>query len=176
MLSKLLYQKVTHTHRHTLFYSMFHTNKNRSKKNIHEFFCLSAETPEVSVSVWPPGSNIYPGECMLLRCSVASGSRSVWTYRWFRNKPHTALTPNPRHLASHDSYSITGVTREDGGSYWCQAERRGRNSTTVLLSDPARLTVSGELRDWPQALQRAVGFLLQHMHSKTHKDEVTSQM
>uniref|UniRef100_A0A667ZVL9 Ig-like domain-containing protein n=1 Tax=Myripristis murdjan TaxID=586833 RepID=A0A667ZVL9_9TELE len=71
----------------------------------------------VTVSVWPPGSNIYPGECMLLRCSVVSGSRSVWTYQWFRNKPHMALTPNPRHLASHDSYSITGVTREDGGSY-----------------------------------------------------------
>ncbi|XP_029906043.1 pregnancy-specific beta-1-glycoprotein 4-like [Myripristis murdjan] len=103
---------------------------------------ISKEAPEVTVSVWPPGSNIYPGECMLLRCSVVSGSRSVWTYQWFRNKPHMALTPNPRHLASHDSYSITGVTREDGGSYWCQVERRGSNSTTVLLSDPARLTVS----------------------------------
>ncbi|XP_044054277.1 sialoadhesin-like [Siniperca chuatsi] len=101
------------------------------------------ETPKVSVSVWPPGSNIYLGECVLLQCTVESNSSFVWSYRWFRHKPHTAPTPNLRHLVSGDSYSITAVMREDAGRYWCQAERWESNITSVvLLSQPATLSVS----------------------------------
>ncbi|KAM7410360.1 hypothetical protein PAMA_001684 [Pampus argenteus] len=100
------------------------------------------EVLKVSVSVWPPGSNIYLGECVLLQCAVESNSSFVWSYRWFMYKPHTAQTPNPRHLVYGDSYSITAVTREDAGSYWCQAERQGSNTSTVLLSQPATLSVS----------------------------------
>nr|XP_046248648.1 uncharacterized protein LOC124061129 isoform X2 [Scatophagus argus] len=101
------------------------------------------ETLKVSVSVWPPGSNIYIGECVFLQCTVESNSSFVWNYHWFRHKPHLALTPNPRHLVSSDSYSITAVMREDAGSYWCQAERWEANTTSVvLLSQPAALSVS----------------------------------
>uniref|UniRef100_UPI0037E7E6C8 limbic system-associated membrane protein-like n=1 Tax=Semicossyphus pulcher TaxID=241346 RepID=UPI0037E7E6C8 len=96
---------------------------------------------KVSVSVWPPGSNIFLGESVLLRCTVESNSSFV--YRWFRHNPHPALTPNPRHLVSGDSYSITAVTREDAGRYQCQVERRERNiSSVVILSQPAALRVS----------------------------------
>ncbi|XP_044216868.1 Fc receptor-like protein 6 [Thunnus albacares] len=102
----------------------------------------SKEVLKVSVSVWPLGSNIYLGECVLLQCAVESNSSFVWRYRWFMHKPHSAQTPNPRHLVSGDSYSITAVTREDASSYWCQAESRGSNTTTVLLSQPAKLNVS----------------------------------
>ncbi|XP_051233834.1 uncharacterized protein LOC127350852 isoform X2 [Dicentrarchus labrax] len=103
----------------------------------------SKETLKVSVSVWPPGSNLYLGECVLLQCTVQSNSSFVWSYQWFRQKPHTAPTPNPRHLVSGDSYSITAVTREDAGSFWCQAERWEGNTTSVLLlSQPATLSVS----------------------------------
>ncbi|XP_041791145.1 Fc receptor-like protein 6 isoform X2 [Chelmon rostratus] len=101
------------------------------------------ESLRASVSVWPPGSNIYLGDCVLLQCSVESNSSVAWSYRWFRHKPHLAPTPDPRHLFSGDSYSITAVTREDAGSYWCQAERRGSNATSVVFhSQPAKLSVS----------------------------------
>ncbi|XP_073332500.1 uncharacterized protein [Pagrus major] len=103
----------------------------------------SKETLKVSVSVWPPGLNIYLGECVLLQCKVESNSSSVWSYRWFRDKPHPPPTPNPRHLVSGDSYSISAVTREDAGSYRCQAERRESNTTPVAFdSQPATLSVS----------------------------------
>lgn len=102
----------------------------------------SEEALKVSVSVWPPGSNVHLGESVLLQCTVKSNSSSVRKYRWFRNTPDTVLALNPRHLVSGDSYSITGVTRDDAGTYWCQAERGGSNGTMVLLSRPTTLSVS----------------------------------
>ncbi|XP_039667697.1 uncharacterized protein LOC120565756 [Perca fluviatilis] len=105
----------------------------------------SKETLKASVSVWPPGSNIYLGECVLLQCSVESNSSFAWSYQWLKHEPRAALasTSNPRHLVSGDSYSITAVTREDAGSYWCRAERWESNSSSVvLLSQPATLGVS----------------------------------
>lgn len=96
------------------------------------------------MSVWPPGSNIYLGESVLLQCTVESNSSFVWSYRWFRHKLRTAQTSNPRHLISGDSYSITAVATEDAGSYWCQAERRDSNTTMVRLSQLTTLSVSGE--------------------------------
>ncbi|KAM9480509.1 sialoadhesin-like isoform 1-T1 [Salvelinus alpinus] len=92
------------------------------------------------LSVWPPGSTIYIRESVALGCSVEAGANYSWTYHWFRHTSHKLVTPNARHMISGDSYSITGVAKADGGSYWCQAERNG--STTPLLSDPAHLTVS----------------------------------
>ncbi|XP_070764974.1 Fc receptor-like protein 6 [Enoplosus armatus] len=102
---------------------------------------LPAETLKVSVSVWPPGSNIYLGECVWLQCTVEPNSSFVWSYRWFKHIPHT--TPNPRHLVSGDSYSITAVMREDAGRYRCQARRQMSNTSSVILvSQPAVLGVS----------------------------------
>ena len=107
-------------------------------------FPLSLGSPNIRVvlSVWPPGSTIYLRESVALRCSVEAGANYSWTYHWFRHTSHKLVTPNARHMISGDGYSITGVAKADGGSYWCRAERNG--STTPLLSDPAHLTVSGE--------------------------------
>ncbi|KAK1896970.1 Cell adhesion molecule-related/down-regulated by oncogene [Dissostichus eleginoides] len=104
----------------------------------------AAETLKVSVSVWPPGSNVYLGECVLLQCSVESNSSFVWSYGWLKHSPHAdPPTPNPRHLVLGDSYSITAVTREDAGSYQCQARRWDSNSSSVeFLSQTATLSVS----------------------------------
>ncbi|XP_039985229.1 uncharacterized protein LOC120791114 isoform X2 [Xiphias gladius] len=98
------------------------------------------ESLEVSVSVRPPGSHIYLGECVFLQCIVESQSPFVKSYRWYRSKPHTA--PNPRHLVSGDSYFITAVTREDADSYWCQAECRENKTVFVVKAQPFALSVS----------------------------------
>ncbi|XP_054645474.1 sialoadhesin-like [Dunckerocampus dactyliophorus] len=104
----------------------------------------SKEDLKVSVSVWPPGSEVFLEECVLLQCTVASNSTFVWRYRWFRHKPDTVqkTQENPRHMVSGGSYSITAVTWEDAGSYWCRAERSDSNGTVVLLSGPTTLSVS----------------------------------
>lgn len=97
--------------------------------------------------MWPPGPTLHLGECALLLCAVESNSSVMWSYRWFRHKAHLGPAPNARHLAFGDSYSIVAVSEDDAGSYWCQAERRESNSSSVvLLSPPAEITVSG--RDW----------------------------
>ncbi|CAB1454757.1 unnamed protein product [Pleuronectes platessa] len=66
---------------------------------------------EASVSVKPPGPNIYLGESVLLQCTVESLSAFVKSYRWFRSKPHRAP---PRHLVSGDSYFITAFNTGGG--------------------------------------------------------------
>lgn len=100
---------------------------------------------KVSVSVWPPGSNILVGECVVLQCTVESNATFVWSYRWFKQKPQPGPPPGPRHLISGDSYIITAVTHTDSGGYWCRAEGWASNtSSVVLLSQPAVFSVSGE--------------------------------
>ncbi|XP_049588267.1 limbic system-associated membrane protein isoform X2 [Syngnathus scovelli] len=97
----------------------------------------------VSVTVWPPGTKVFLGECVLLRCTVESNSTLAWTYRWFRNEPRpTRMGKDPRHLLSGGSYSITAVAREDAGRYWCQAECSDTNTTKAVLSGPVSLSVS----------------------------------
>lgn len=103
---------------------------------------------KISVSVWPPGSNIFVGECVFLQCTVESNATFVWNYRWFKQKPQPGPIPRPRHVISGDGYFIAAVTREDAGGYWCQAERWGNNTSAVaLLSQPAVFSVSGEKPD-----------------------------
>lgn len=121
--------------------------------------CLPAETLKVSVSVWPPGSNVYIGEYVLLQCTVESNSSFVGSYQWFRSKP----TPNPRHLASGDSYSIAAVKREDADSYWCQAKRWESSTRSVLVSQQTTLSVSGE----PQQQLHPLHWAFSCMHMLT---------
>ncbi|XP_077391060.1 uncharacterized protein LOC144027426 isoform X2 [Festucalex cinctus] len=104
----------------------------------------SQEGAKVSVTVWPPGTKVFLGECLLLRCTVASNSTLAWRYSWFWNEPDaTRMGKNPRHLLSGSSYSITAVMREDAGRYWCQAECCSNSNTTVALqSRPVELSVS----------------------------------
>jgi len=145
---KVLYIDKRHTHTHT------HT---------HAHNCLTAIPSTVAsgvvVWVWPPGAHFYLGESVVLRCNVSTAAavaadtrppqRGRWSYRWFRHRLHGAppsLDPR-RHLASGDTYTITGATAEDGGSYWCQAEAPGpgvNGSIVLLLSERVHLTVSGE--------------------------------
>ncbi|XP_053287343.1 uncharacterized protein LOC128448627 isoform X2 [Pleuronectes platessa] len=95
---------------------------------------------EASVSVKPPGPNIYLGESVLLQCTVESLAAFVKSYRWFRSKPHRAATP--RHLVSGDSYFITAVTQEYADRYWCQAECRENRTEFELKARLVSLGVS----------------------------------
>ncbi|CAB1451694.1 unnamed protein product [Pleuronectes platessa] len=113
---------------------------------------------EASVSVKPPGPNIYLGESVLLQCTVESLSAFVKSYWWFRSKPHRA--PTPRHLVSGDSYFITAITREEADRYWCQAECRENRTEVELKARPVSLGVSGEQQLRLQPLQRGIRFLL----------------
>ncbi|XP_061539905.1 high affinity immunoglobulin gamma Fc receptor I-like isoform X1 [Phycodurus eques] len=101
------------------------------------------EDSKVSVTVWPPGTEVFLGECVLLWCAVESDATLAWNYRFFQNEPRaTQMTKKPRHLLSGGTYSITAVTREDAGRYWCQAERSDSNATVALFSRPVTLNVS----------------------------------
>lgn len=96
------------------------------------------------VTVFPPGSTIYLGESVFLRCTVQSNSTLAWSYLWRRDKGHAPPTPNVRHLVSGDSYSITAVTGGDAGTYWCKAERGERNASAAAAAATrsVHLTVS----------------------------------
>ncbi|KAM9762518.1 sialoadhesin-like isoform 1-T1 [Menidia menidia] len=98
------------------------------------------ELSQAVVSVWPPGSKVYLGECVVLRCCLRTNSTSAWTYRWYRDGRPAAAAPLPGHLVSGENYSIPVVTREAAGSYWCKAEQRGANAS--VTAEPVVLSVS----------------------------------
>ena len=127
------------------------TLQTRARTHTHthkDFFSFFAEEIKVSVSVWPPGSNIFVGECVFLQCRVKSNASLLWSYRWFKQKAQPARTSRARHLIAGDSYIIAAVTRQDAGAYWCQAERWLSNtSSLVLLSQPTTFSVKGEEPD-----------------------------
>lgn len=103
----------------------------------------SRDSVNVSLSVWPPGSNIYLDESVSLQCIVESNHSLDWAYVWIIRRLHPPPIPNPRHLVLGDTYSITVVTRKDEGSYQCQAELREGNITFVeILSQPVVFRVS----------------------------------
>ncbi|XP_077463198.1 Fc receptor-like protein 5 [Stigmatopora argus] len=103
----------------------------------------SLEDLKVILTLWPPDTKVFLGECLLLQCTVEGNSTFGWRYRWFRSEPGASrMEKSPRHMLSGGSYSITAVTSEDGGRYWCQAQPNG-NATEALLSRPITLNVSG---------------------------------
>ncbi|XP_053300978.1 uncharacterized protein LOC128460011 isoform X1 [Pleuronectes platessa] len=130
---------------------------------------------EASVSVKPPGPNIYLGESVLLQCTVESLSAFVKSYWWFRSKPHRA--PTPRHLVSGDSYFITAVTQEYADRYWCQAECQENRIEVELKARPVSLGVSElpppSLSLTPDTRQMFSGecFTLQCLTSQTNSSE-----
>ncbi|XP_047443865.1 uncharacterized protein LOC125009736 [Mugil cephalus] len=103
------------------------------------------------VSARTPGSNIYLGECVWLRCVVESNSTFKYSYQWHREKLHSAASPNP-----------TGVTREDAGNYRCRAEPKESNTSVVLNGKMTSLIVS-ELTPPSLTLTRS--------HTQTFKDK-----
>ncbi|TSL22067.1 Pituitary adenylate cyclase-activating polypeptide type I receptor [Bagarius yarrelli] len=93
---------------------------------------------------------------MILTCKVEKNSSGVWIYRWSRHDPSKNITPGRAHRVSHHTYSISALTSEDSGTYWCEVQKRDTNLT--LLSNPVSLSVTAasppaSLEVWPNSHQ-----------------------
>ncbi|XP_027010297.1 Fc receptor-like protein 5 [Tachysurus fulvidraco] len=111
---------------------------------------------EVVLTAWPQGQHFYLGEPIVLTCEVKRNSSELWIYSWFRHDLGKALTPGRAHRVSHHTYSISVLTSEDSGTYWCKAWKQDTNST--LLSKPVSLSVTAasppaSLEVWPDSSQ-----------------------
>ncbi|XP_028978348.2 B-cell receptor CD22-like [Esox lucius] len=84
----------------------------------------SPKNPSVSVS---PSGEIVEGSSVSLTCS-SDVNPPVYKYSWYKK---TVTSPK----ASRQTYSITNITSEDSGEYYCDAENKyGRlNSSSVSV-------------------------------------------
>ncbi|KAM9482729.1 uncharacterized protein Hap1MRO34_007817 isoform 1-T1 [Clarias gariepinus] len=97
---------------------------------------------EVVLTALPQGQHFYLGEPIDLTCRVKNNSSEVWIYSWFRHNVSTAATPGAAHRINHHTYSISALTSEDSGMYWCAARKQDTNST--LWSNPVTISVTKE--------------------------------
>ncbi|XP_045078647.1 B-cell receptor CD22-like [Coregonus clupeaformis] len=79
-----------------------------------------------SVSVSPSGE-IVEGSSVTLTCS-SDANPPVYKYTWFKKN-----ITSPK--ASGQSYSITNISSEDSGEYYCEAENKiaSKNSTALMI-------------------------------------------
>nr|XP_023996191.1 B-cell receptor CD22-like [Salvelinus alpinus] len=92
-------------------------------------FFLSSSTPDgprnTSVSVSPSGE-IVEGSSVTLTCS-SDANPPVYKYTWYKKN-----VASPK--ASEQSYSITNISSEDRGEYYCEAKNgRGSMNSTALM-------------------------------------------
>ncbi|KAJ8001590.1 hypothetical protein DPEC_G00171050, partial [Dallia pectoralis] len=82
-----------------------------------------SRNPSVSVS---PSGEIVEGSSVTLTCS-SDANPPVYNYTWYKKN-----VTSPK--ASGQSYSITNITSEDSGDYYCVAENViGSNNSTGLI-------------------------------------------
>ncbi|KAF4078915.1 hypothetical protein AMELA_G00187210 [Ameiurus melas] len=116
---------------------------------------------EVVLTAWPQGQNFYFGESIILICEIKNNSSEVWSYSWFRHNLSEATTPSRAHRVSHHIYSISVLTPEDSGTYWCKAQKQDTNST--LLSNSVSLSVTAAS---PPASMEVLPDSSQHLHGR----------
>uniref|UniRef100_A0A6Q2ZPJ3 B-cell receptor CD22 n=1 Tax=Esox lucius TaxID=8010 RepID=A0A6Q2ZPJ3_ESOLU len=81
------------------------------------------KNPSVSVS---PSGEILEGSSVTLTCS-SDANPPVYGYAWYKK---TVTSPK----ASGQSYSITNITSEDSGEYYCEVwNRRGSETSSPLM-------------------------------------------
>ncbi|XP_030647004.1 low affinity immunoglobulin gamma Fc region receptor II [Chanos chanos] len=94
----------------------------------------------LTLSVWPPGGQVYVGEPVSMRCKVEGKSTGVWRYRWF-NGTDIPITSHHQYRVSDDSLFIAAISTSDRGPYRCRAEREKAPRTSVE-SNRVRLNVT----------------------------------
>ncbi|KAK3557603.1 hypothetical protein QTP70_030537, partial [Hemibagrus guttatus] len=76
---------------------------------------------------------------MVLTCEVQRNSSEEWIYSWFRQNLSKASSPGLAHRVSNHAYSISALTLEDSGTYWCEAQKK---DTSTLLNNTVSLNVT----------------------------------
>ncbi|KAI4877393.1 hypothetical protein NFI96_029375, partial [Prochilodus magdalenae] len=89
------------------------------------------ERPKPTVDVHP-ADHVFTGETVTLTCGIESGDG--WQYQWNKNDA-------PLSDASGKEYTISDVSKEDGGAYTC-TETQSAEPLHLQTSDPVTLTVS----------------------------------
>ncbi|XP_030638758.1 sialoadhesin-like [Chanos chanos] len=96
-------------------------------ENLRSPSVYSPKNPTVSVS---PSGEIVEGSSVTLTCS-SDANPSVHTYTWYKkNGAETSL------MRSGQNYSITNISSEDSGQYYCSTENTlGSNNSTLFTVD-----------------------------------------
>ena len=86
---------------------------------------LSTDAPQTpSVSVRPSGE-VVEGSSVTLSCS--SDANPAANYTWFKEHEDSVIE-------SGQNYTITNITAQLGGNYYCQAHNAfGRHNSTLLF-------------------------------------------
>uniref|UniRef100_A0A8C9SMN0 Ig-like domain-containing protein n=1 Tax=Scleropages formosus TaxID=113540 RepID=A0A8C9SMN0_SCLFO len=90
---------------------------------------------KVQLTLESPGSRVFAGEAISLRCVVDEPSSLGWIYNWSQQI-------NPRHQTAGDRYIITAMTAADQGPYWCTVRKNGTDEK-LWHSNTITLNVSG---------------------------------
>ncbi|XP_048093039.1 B-cell receptor CD22-like, partial [Alosa alosa] len=101
------------------------TYGSNTSPNTEIHVLYGARTPVIIID--PPG-NIAEGSRVTLTCS-SHANPPVESYTWFKVNESTAV-------GSGQQYSITNISSEDGGQYYCEARNKygAENSTTVSIT------------------------------------------
>ncbi|KAL1005527.1 hypothetical protein UPYG_G00060240 [Umbra pygmaea] len=102
-----------------------------TSESLHVNVKYGPRTPSVSVS---PSGEIVEGSSVTLTCS-SDANPPVNKYTWYKKN-----VTSPK--ASGQSYSITNITSEDSGEYYCEAHSKvaSKNSTSMMLTVEGRQT------------------------------------
>ncbi|XP_035392566.1 Fc receptor-like protein 3 isoform X2 [Electrophorus electricus] len=98
-------------------------------------------TPEATVTVWP-GSPVFTGESVTLKCEVAG--YNGWKYEWYKFKTitssWTSVTPSENYTVKGYSLSIREDAVVDREAYRCRGVRYHRPSTTQYSTSATIIT------------------------------------
>ncbi|KAM4562324.1 basement membrane-specific heparan sulfate proteoglycan core protein [Odontesthes bonariensis] len=109
--------------------------------------------PKPTVTQSPSFATMYPGESVLLTCTVSVSSG--WDYVWYHNGTEIQASDN-------DTYSIASIVHSNSGEYRCKAKRgegpfytEDSDTYSLQVSDPPTPTLK-QLTGWPDVFENEV--------------------
>ncbi|XP_056443381.1 B-cell receptor CD22-like isoform X2 [Gadus chalcogrammus] len=105
----------------------------KGNKHLHSPLVYAPKTPSVTMS---PSGEIEEGSSVTLSCT--SDANPAADYTWFKEHEDSVGQ-------SGQNYTITNITSELGGNYYCQpCNAIGRHNSTFLFIDVIELTSSSQ--------------------------------